>query len=134
MVRLIKLIPGEGQLADEGRRVVAEVALAHGLVGEARRLLDEIGESRRDAVAWRLAARLAATDEDSAAETAALRRPARHRARAAGNVRAASVFTRAGKAIAVAAPASPPWTGSVRTVSHPWSARTSRQVTQSEGR
>ena len=74
VARLIKLIPGEGQLADEGRRVVAEVALAHGLVGEARRLLDEIGESRRDAAAWRLAARLAATDEDSAAETAALRR------------------------------------------------------------
>ena len=74
VARLIKLIPGEGQLADEGRRVVAEVALAHGLVGEARRLLDEIGESWRDAAAWRLAARLAATDEDSAAETAALRR------------------------------------------------------------
>jgi len=74
VARLIKLIPDEGQIADEGRRVVAEVALEHGLVGEARRLLEEIDEHRRDAAAWRLMSRLAAADEDGAAEHAALRR------------------------------------------------------------
>ena len=74
VARLIKLIPDDGQLADEGRRVVAAAALERGLIGEGRRLLDEIGEGRRDAAAWRLAARLAATDEDNAAETAALHR------------------------------------------------------------
>jgi len=73
VARLIRLIPA-GQLADEGRRVVAEIALDSGLVGEARRLLDEIDDAWRDAAAWRLAARLAAVDEDGAAETAALRR------------------------------------------------------------
>ena len=74
VARLIKLIPDDGQLADEGRRVVAAAALERGLIGEGRRLLDEIDEGRRDAAAWRLAARLAATDEDNAAETAALHR------------------------------------------------------------
>ena len=74
VARLIKLIPHEGPLADEGRRVVAEAALTHGLIGEARRLLDEINETRRDAAAWRLAARLAAADENPAAEHAALQR------------------------------------------------------------
>jgi HemY protein len=76
VARLIKLIPKEGQTADEGRRVVAEMALDRGLVGEARRLLEEIDEDRRDASAWRLASRLAAADEDEGgvAENAALRR------------------------------------------------------------
>ena len=74
VARLIKLIPDRGQRADEGRRVVAEVALEHGLIGEAGRLLDEIDETRRDAAAWRLAARMAAVNEDSAAENMALRR------------------------------------------------------------
>jgi len=73
VARLIKLIPKEGPLADEGRRVVAAVALACGLVGETRRLLEEIDPARRDAAAWRLMARLAAEAGDSAAETAALR-------------------------------------------------------------
>lgn len=73
--RLMRLIPSEGPLAAEGRRVVAAVALENGLVGEARRLLDEIGPEMRDAAAWRLVARLAAEGDepDSRAETDALR-------------------------------------------------------------
>jgi len=74
VARLIRLIPKDGELADEGRRVVAEVALETGLIGEAARLLDEIDEGRRDAAAWRLAARLAVVNEDAAAENTALRR------------------------------------------------------------
>ena len=69
--RLMRLIPDDGALAVEGRRVVAAVALESGLVGEARRLIDEIDPSMRDAAAWRLVARLAGAD--SAAETDALR-------------------------------------------------------------
>ena len=75
LARLMRLIPKDDQLADEGRLVVARVALDCGLVGEARRLLDEIEPARRDAAGWRLVARLAAEDESSAetAETDALR-------------------------------------------------------------
>ena len=75
VARLMRLIPKDGQLADEGRLVVAQMALDSGLVGEARRLLDEIDPARRDAAGWRLVARLAAEDETSAeaAETDALR-------------------------------------------------------------
>ena len=73
VAKLIKLVPKEGPLADEGRRVVAAAAMARGLVGEARRLLEEIDPARRDAAAWRLMSRLAAYAEDGAAETAALR-------------------------------------------------------------
>ena len=40
--RLMRLIPDDGALASEGRCVVAAVALENGLVGEARRLIDEI--------------------------------------------------------------------------------------------
>ena len=58
--RLMRLIPDDGALAAEGRRVVAAVALENGLVGEARRLIDEIDPAMRDAAAWRLVARLAA--------------------------------------------------------------------------
>ena len=75
VARLLRLIPKDGSLADEGRLVVARAALDGGLVGEARRLLDEIEPVRRDAACWRLAARLAAEDENAAeaAETDALR-------------------------------------------------------------
>jgi len=73
IARLIKLIPKDGPLADEGRRVAATAAMARGLVGEARRLIDEIEPANRDAAAWRLLSRLAAEAEDSAAETEALR-------------------------------------------------------------
>ena len=73
VARLIKLIPKEGELANEGRRVVASAALGHGLVGEARRLLDDIKPANRDAEAWRLLSRLAAEAEDAAAETDSLR-------------------------------------------------------------
>ena len=73
--RLMRLIPDDGALAAEGRRVVATVALENGLVGEARRLIDEIDPAMRDAAVWRLVARLAAEGEapDSAAENDALR-------------------------------------------------------------
>ena len=73
--RLMRLIPDDGALAAEGRRVVASVALENGLVGETRRLIDEIDPAMRDAAAWRLVARLAAEGEapDSAAENDALR-------------------------------------------------------------
>ena len=73
--RLMRLIPGDGPLAAEGRRVVAAVALENGLVGEARRLIDEIDPAMRDAAVWRLVARLAAEGEeaDSVAENDALR-------------------------------------------------------------
>ena len=74
--RLMRLIPDDGALAAEGRRVVAAVALENGLVGEARRLIDEIDPAMRDAAVWRLVARLAAEGEapDSAAENDALRK------------------------------------------------------------
>jgi uncharacterized membrane-anchored protein len=55
------------------RRVVAGAALARGLVGEARRLLEEIEPADRDAAVWRLMSRLAAEAGDSGAETDALR-------------------------------------------------------------
>ena len=73
--RLMRLIPDDGALAAEGRRVVAAVALENGLVGEARRLIDEIDPAMRDAAVWRLVAKLAAEGEapDSAAENDALR-------------------------------------------------------------
>ncbi|MCH2563403.1 MAG: hypothetical protein MK129_01545, partial [SAR116 cluster bacterium] len=73
--RLMRLIPDDGALAAEGRRVVAAVALENGLVGEARRLIDEIDPAMRVAAVWRLVARLAAEGEapDSAAENDALR-------------------------------------------------------------
>ena len=73
IARLIRLIPKEGELADEGRRIVASAALGHGLVGEARRLLEDIAPAHRDAEAWRLLSRLAAEAEDAASETDALR-------------------------------------------------------------
>lgn len=74
VARLIKLIPKEGRMGEEGRLVVAVVALARGLVGEARRLVEEITPETRAAAAWRLMSRLAAEAEDAAAETDALRR------------------------------------------------------------
>ena len=75
MGRLMRLIPHDGALAAEGRRVVASVALENGLVGEARRLIDEIDPAMRDAATWRLVARLAAEGEapNTAAEKDALR-------------------------------------------------------------
>ncbi|MEK9960251.1 MAG: heme biosynthesis HemY N-terminal domain-containing protein [Rhodobiaceae bacterium] len=73
IARLIRLIAKSGPLAAEGRRVVAGAALARGLVGEARRLLEEIEPADRDAAVWRLMSRLAAEAGDSGAETDALR-------------------------------------------------------------
>ncbi|MEC8806090.1 MAG: heme biosynthesis HemY N-terminal domain-containing protein [Pseudomonadota bacterium] len=73
VAKLIRLIPKEGEIADEGRRIVASAALGHGLVGEARRLLEDIEPAHRDAEAWRLLSRLAAAAEDGASETDALR-------------------------------------------------------------
>ena len=59
-------------LADEGRCVVAEHALMKGLIGEARRLLEDISASRRDVAAWRLISQIAREDEDDDSVTAAL--------------------------------------------------------------
>jgi len=73
--RLMRLIPDDVALAAEGRCVVTAFALENGLVGEARRLINEIDPVMRDAAAWRLVARLAAAGEapDSVAEKDALR-------------------------------------------------------------
>ena len=73
--RLMRLIPADKSdpiLADEGRCVVAEHALMKGLIGEARRLLEDIPPLRRDVAAWRLIGRIATEDEDAEAATSAL--------------------------------------------------------------
>ena len=73
--RLLRLIPADAAdvaLADEGRCVVAEHALMKGLIGEARRLLEDISASRRDVAAWRLIGQIAREDEDDDSVTAAL--------------------------------------------------------------
>ena len=73
--RLLRLIPADAPdvaLADEGRCVVAEHALMKGLIGEARRLLEDVPPLRRDVAAWRLIGRIATEDEDAEAATSAL--------------------------------------------------------------
>ena len=73
--RLSKLVATSGDRAHHARRIVAGVALANGLVGEARRLIAEIPDTARDAAVWRLAAMLAESGDepDMAAATDALR-------------------------------------------------------------
>lgn len=73
--RLAKLVATSGDRAHDARRIVAGVALAKGLVGEARRLIAEIPDTARDAPVWRLAAMLAESGDepDMAAATDALR-------------------------------------------------------------
>ena len=73
--RLAKLVATSGDRAHDARRIVAGVALANGLVGEARRLIAEIPDKARDAAVWRLAAMLAESgaEPDMAAATDALR-------------------------------------------------------------
>ena len=73
--RLAKLVVTSGDRAHDARRIVAGVALANGLVGEARRLIAEIPDTARDAAVWRLAAMLAESGDepDMAAATDALR-------------------------------------------------------------
>ena len=73
--RLSKLVATSGDRAHHARRIVAGVALANGLVGEARRLIAEIPDIARDATVWRLAAMLAESGDepDMAAATDALR-------------------------------------------------------------
>ena len=73
--RLAKLVATSGDSAHDARRIVAGVALANGLVGEARRLIAEIPDTARDAAVWRLAAMLAESGDepDMAAATDALR-------------------------------------------------------------
>ena len=73
--RLAKLVATSGDRAHDARRIVAGVALANGLVGEARRLIAEIPDTARDAAVWRLAAMLAESGDepDMAAATDALR-------------------------------------------------------------
>lgn len=76
IARLMKLVSASGDHRDDARRIVAGLALANGLVGEANRLIAEIPDTARDAAVWRLASVLAESgdDPDSAAATDALRR------------------------------------------------------------
>lgn len=75
VARLLKLVAASGDTAHEARSVVAAVALAHGLIGEAGRLIGEIPDAERDAATWRLAAQLAESGDnpDPAAANKALR-------------------------------------------------------------
>ena len=75
VARLLKLVAASGDTAHEARSVVAAVALAHGLTGEAGRLIGEIPDAERDAATWRLAAQLAESGDnpDRAAANKALR-------------------------------------------------------------
>ena len=75
VARLLKLVAASGDTAHEARSVVAAVALAHGLTGEAGRLISEIPDVERDAATWRLAAQLAESGDnpDPAAANKALR-------------------------------------------------------------
>ena len=57
----------------EAETLAAEAALAAGLEGEARRLLDGIVEVKRDVLTWQLLARIAEIGEDKSAAAAALR-------------------------------------------------------------
>ncbi len=65
VARLLKLVAASGDTAHEARSVVAAVALAHGLTGEAARLIGEIPDAERDAATWRLAAQLAESGDNS---------------------------------------------------------------------
>ena len=75
VARLLKLVAASGDTAHEARSVVAAVALAHGLIGEAGRLIGEVPDAERDAATWRLAAQLAESGDnpDPAAANKALR-------------------------------------------------------------
>ena len=75
VARLLKLVAASGDTAHEARSVVAAVALAHGLTGEAGRLIGEIPDAERDSATWRLAAQLveSADNPDPAAANKALR-------------------------------------------------------------
>ena len=75
VARLLKLVAASGDTAHEARSVVAAVALAHGLTGEAGRLIGEIPDAERDAATWRLAAQLTESGDnpDPAAANKALR-------------------------------------------------------------
>ena len=75
VARLLKLVAASGDTAHEARSVVAAVALAHGLTGEAGRLIGEIPDAERDAATWRLAAQLAESGDnpDPAVANKALR-------------------------------------------------------------
>ncbi len=68
--RLAKLVVTSGDRAYDARRVVADVALANGLVGEARRLIAEIPDTARDAAVWRLVAMLADSGDEPDMATA----------------------------------------------------------------
>ncbi len=74
VANLIKLVKSTGHsYAAEAATLAADAALAAGLEGEARRLLNGIVESKRDVMAWQLIARLAEISGDSLAAADALR-------------------------------------------------------------
>ncbi len=74
VAKLIKLASNASHAhIAEAETLAADAALAAGLEGEARRLLDGIVEERRDVMTWQLIARLAEIGEDKSAAATALR-------------------------------------------------------------
>ena len=74
VANLIKLVKRTGHsYTAEAETLAADAALAAGLEGEARRLLDGIADAKRDVMAWQLIARLAEIGGDSKAAADALR-------------------------------------------------------------
>lgn len=74
VAKLIKLANGTGKAyAVEAETLAADAALTAGMEGEARRLLGDIVEEKRDVMAWQLIAHLAEIGEDSSEAARALR-------------------------------------------------------------
>ena len=74
VAKFIKLASSTGHAhAAEAKTLAADAALAAGLEGEARRLLDGIAQAKRDVVTWQLIAHLAEIGENSTEAAMALR-------------------------------------------------------------
>jgi HemY protein len=63
---------GNNSIAGEAATIAAAAALAAGIEGEARRLLDSIPDTQKDVKAWQMVARLAELAENSAGAALAL--------------------------------------------------------------
>ena len=72
IAKLMKLIPADEKSADAARCIIANEALDVGLDGEAAGQIKAIPESRRDADAWQVAARMAQANGDQDGANAAL--------------------------------------------------------------
>ncbi len=83
VAKLMKLIPAEDDAGDAARCIIANQALDVALDGEAAGQIKAIPESRRDADAWQVAARIAQTsghqEDANAALVAASKAPRPHR-------------------------------------------------------